>query len=52
VGSTSWVTTRFTADKPLPKTIWEQWLRESYELAAESAPSKKKSAKKKAGQQR
>lgn len=25
VGSTSWVTTRFTADAPLPKTIWEKW---------------------------
>ena len=46
VGSTGWVTTRFTADKPLAKTIWEKWLRESYELAAGSASSKKKSAKK------
>ena len=34
VGSTGWVTTRFTAEKPLPKSIWEKWLRESYELAA------------------
>jgi hypothetical protein len=32
VGSTGWVTTRFTAEKPLPKKIWENWLRESYEL--------------------
>ncbi len=46
VGSTSWVTTRFTADKPLARTIWEKWLKESYELAAGSGPSKKKSAKK------
>ena len=49
VGSTSWVTARFTADKPLAKTIWEKWLKESYELAAGSAPSKKKAGKKKAG---
>ena len=46
VGSTSWVTTRFTADKPLAKTIWEKWLKESYELAAGSGPSNKKRAKK------
>ena len=48
VGSTSWVTTRFTVEKPLAKAIWEKWLEESYELAVESAaPSKKKVAKKK-----
>ncbi len=52
VGSTSWITTRFTADKPLAKTIWEKWLKESYELAAGSASSKKKSAKKKASKKR
>ena len=33
VGSTGWVTTRFTAEEPLPKTIWEPWLEESYEMA-------------------
>jgi hypothetical protein len=33
VGSTGWVTTRFTAEEPLPKPIWEAWLDESYELA-------------------
>ncbi len=52
VGSTSWVTTRFTADKPLAKTIWEKWLKESCELAAGSASSKKKSAKKRASKKR
>ncbi len=51
VGSTSWVTTRFTAEKPLAKTIWEKWLKESYELAAGSASSKK-SAKKKVSKKR
>lgn len=34
VGSTGWVTTRFTAEKPLPRTVWEKWLKESYELFA------------------
>ena len=33
VGKTGYVTARFTAEKPLPKSIWEKWLRESYELA-------------------
>ena len=26
-----WVTTRFTADKPLPASVWKKWLQESYE---------------------
>jgi len=42
VGSTDWVTTRFTAEKPLAKRIWEKWLKESYELAAGAASGKKK----------
>lgn len=33
VGSTSWVTARFTAQKPMPKRLWEKWLAESYRLA-------------------
>jgi hypothetical protein len=32
MGKTGWVTTRFTAEDPLPKTIWEEWLAESYSL--------------------
>lgn len=32
VGSTGWVTARFTAEKPLPKRIWGKWLAESYEV--------------------
>ncbi len=48
VGSTAWVTARFSADKPLPKTIWARWLKESYELSAKPpARGKKKAAKKK-----
>ena len=41
VGSTGWVTTRFTAAKPLPKSIWHRWLEESYELTCASKPNKK-----------
>ncbi len=50
VGSTGWVTTRFTAEKPLPKSIWEKWLQESYEICSGSSKAskavKKKSAEK------
>lgn len=48
VGSTRWVTTRFTVEKPLPKLIWEKWLKESYEVCRGSSnrsTAKKKSAK-------
>lgn len=45
-GSTGWVTARFCADKPMPKRLWDKWLKESYALAAGAAPSKKKAAKK------
>ncbi len=40
LGSTGWVTTRFTAEDPLPKTVWEKWLEESYELANRSRAGK------------
>lgn len=33
VGSTAWVTARFTAEKPMPKRLWEKWLKESYALS-------------------
>ena len=32
VGSTGWVTARFTTEEPLPKRIWGKWLSESYDL--------------------
>lgn len=32
VGKTGWVTARFTAQQPLPRTIWEPWLDESYAI--------------------
>lgn len=47
-GVTAWVTTRFTAEKPLPKSIWDKWLKEAHSLAsgAGAEVSKKKTAKK------
>ncbi|MEM7478169.1 MAG: hypothetical protein AAF483_24545 [Planctomycetota bacterium] len=48
VGKTGWVTVRFTAEKPLAKSIWSKWLKESYSLCTEvkKAAIKKKSNKK------
>ena len=39
VGSTGWITARFSAEKPMPKKIWSKWLDESYALTA--TPKKK-----------
>ncbi len=46
VGSTGWVTARFTAEEPLPATIWKPWLSESYEVTC--APAGKKPAPRRA----
>ena len=51
VGSTAWVTARFTAERPMPKKLWKKWLDESYALSAGGGvkgSSKKKATKKKA----
>lgn len=32
VGSSGWVTSRFTAEDPMPKRLWERWLSESYDV--------------------
>ena len=50
VGSTAWVTARFSADKPLPKRLWQRWLNESYTLATggKSPAGRKKKAGRKA----
>lgn len=32
VGSTSWVTARFTDEDPIATDVWQKWLQESYEL--------------------
>lgn len=56
VGSTAWVTVRFTAEQPVPKKIWTKWLDESYHLSvagtagktnARTATKKKRTAAKK-----
>ncbi len=47
VGVGSWVTTRFSAEEPLPKKIWSRWLEESYAAATKSGGAKKKSARRK-----
>ena len=52
VGSTAWVTARFTADEPMPGPLWKKWLEESYQLSVSppgKTTAKKKTAKKKAG---
>ncbi len=36
VGSTSWVTARFSAEQPMPRTLWKKWLDESYGIAQSS----------------
>jgi hypothetical protein len=33
VGSTAWVTARFSAEEPMPQARWEKWLDESYEMS-------------------
>ncbi len=43
VGSTGWVTTRFSAEKPLAKGVWLKWLKESYRLASSAGAPKKAS---------
>ncbi len=33
VGVGNWVTARFSAEEPLPKNVWNSWLKESYAVA-------------------
>jgi hypothetical protein len=47
VGSTAWVTARFSAEDPLPRTIWEAWLDESYALSRGTGGGAKRPAAKK-----
>jgi hypothetical protein len=46
VGSTAWVTARFTTEEPMPKKLWEKWLDESCELSCPSGVRKKKAQRK------
>lgn len=41
VGTTGWVTARFSAEDPLPKPIWSRWLAESYELTCGAGSAQK-----------
>lgn len=45
VGTTGWVTARFTAEEPLPERIWSKWLTESYGTTAGSAATAEKKSK-------
>lgn len=45
VGTTGWVTARFTAAEPLPKAIWSKWLAESYERMRDGKPKTKTATK-------
>ncbi len=44
-GVGNWVTTRFSAEDPLPKKLWSSWLRESHTGATKSGGAKKNSAR-------
>ena len=33
IGAKPWVTARFSADEPMPKSRWLKWLKESYDLS-------------------
>jgi hypothetical protein len=46
IGSTSWVTARFSADEPIPTKQWEKWLDESYALALSGGAGRKPTPKK------
>ena len=47
LGVGNWVTTRFSAEDPLPKKIWSSWLKESHAGATKGGGAKKKSARRK-----
>jgi len=42
VGNTGWVTSRFSAEKPLAARIWKKWLKESYEMCQKKSVVRKK----------
>ncbi len=48
VGSSPWVTVRFSANDPLPARRWKKWLDESYRIAAGSVKTVVKKTTKKA----
>jgi hypothetical protein len=48
IGVGNWVTTRFSAEEPLPKTIWSRWLKESHAGATKGGMAGKSARQKKA----
>ena len=48
IGVGNWVTTRFSAEDPLPKKIWSSWLKESHAGATKSGRASKSARQKKA----
>jgi hypothetical protein len=42
VGTTGWVTARFTTGEPLPEQIWGKWLAESYDVTCGTDEAAKK----------
>jgi hypothetical protein len=46
VGTGGWVTSRFSAEKPMPKRLWKRWLDESYALTQGGGKATKATAKK------
>ncbi len=46
-GVGNWVTTRFSAEDPLPEKIWSRWLKESHGAATKGGGAKKKSVPRK-----
>ena len=55
VGSTGWVTARFSKESPLPVSIWKKWLKESHKLCesgGRKSATKKKSVAKSTGKKK
>lgn len=42
VGSSVWVTARFSAEEPMPTKLWQKWLDESYDLSIGVPTARKK----------
>lgn len=45
VGTTAWVTARFSEERPLAKRLWQRWLKESYKLSTPPAKPKRTTKK-------
>lgn len=46
-GVGNWVTTRFSAEQPLPKKLWSRWLKDAYAGVTKSGGARKKSGPRK-----